>query len=93
VKLFKRENKVPSNKTFMEKAWDLQRKIEERESRLGKGKYGRVFKMARKPTNEEYSKTSKITGAGILAIGGLGFLIFLLAKQVAPWIAQMLGLI
>jgi len=92
VKLFKRENKVPNNKKFMEKAWDLQRKIEERESRFGKGKYGRVFKMARKPTNEEYSKTSKITGAGILAIGGLGFLIFLIAKQIAPWIAQILGL-
>ena len=77
----------------MEKARDLQNKIEERESRFGKGKYGRVFKMARKPTNEEYSKTSKITGAGILAIGGLGFLIFLIAKQVAPWVAEMLGLI
>lgn len=92
MKLFKRENKVPSNKTFMEKAWDLQNKIQERESRIGKGKYGRVFKMARKPTDEEFSKTSKITGVGILAIGGLGFLIFLIAKQVAPWIAQMLGL-
>ena len=76
----------------MEKAWDLQNKIQERESRIGKGKYGRVFKMARKPTDEEFSKTSKITGVGILAIGGLGFLIFLIAKQVAPWIAQMLGL-
>ena len=48
--------------------------------------------MARKPTDEEYSKTSKITGVGILLIGGLGFLIFLLATQVAPWIAEMLGL-
>jgi protein transport protein SEC61 subunit gamma-like protein len=92
VKLFKRENKVPNNKKFMEKARDLQHKIEERESRIGKGKYGRVFKMARKPTDEEYAKTSKITGAGILAVGGLGFLIFFIAKQVAPWIAQMLGL-
>ena len=43
-------------------------------------------------SDEEYAKTSKITGAGILAIGGLGFLIFLLAKQVAPWVAEMLGL-
>jgi protein transport protein SEC61 subunit gamma-like protein len=95
LKLFKRENKVPkvsSNKTLMEKARNLQHKIEERESRIGKGKYGRVFKMARKPTDEEYSKTSKITGAGILAIGGVGFLIFLIAKQLAPWVAQMLGL-
>ena len=48
--------------------------------------------MARKPTNDEYAKTSKITFAGIILIGGLGFLIFLVANQVAPWIAEMLGL-
>jgi protein translocase SEC61 complex gamma subunit len=48
--------------------------------------------MARKPTNDEFSKTSKITGAGILLIGGLGFLIFLLAKIVAPWIVEFFGL-
>ena len=92
MKLFKRKSNIPDNRTFMEKAWDLQYRIETRQKRIGKGKYGRVLKMARKPTNDEYSKTSKITGAGILLIGGLGFLIFLVAKQVAPWIAEMLGL-
>jgi len=92
VKLFRRKNKVPDDRTMMEKAWDLQHRIEARQKRIGKGKYGRVLKMARKPTNDEYSKTSKITGAGILLIGGLGFLIFLLATQVAPWIAGLLGL-
>lgn len=76
----------------MEKAWDLQHNLEVRQKRIGKGKYGRVLKMARKPTNDEYAKTSKITMAGILLIGGLGFLIFLIANQVAPWIAEMLGL-
>ena len=92
MKFFNRKNKVPDNRTFMEKAWDLQNKIEARQKRIGKGKYGRVLKMARKPTDEEYSKTSKITMAGILLIGGLGFLTFLLAKEVAPWIAEILGL-
>jgi len=76
----------------MERAWDLQHNLEARQKRMGKGKYGRVLKMARKPTDEEYSKTSKITGAGILLIGGLGFLIFLIADQVVPWIAEALGL-
>ena len=76
----------------MDKAWELQHNIESRQKRIGKGKYGRVLKMARKPTNEEYGKTSKITGVGIMLIGGLGFLIFLLAKQLAPWIAELLGL-
>jgi len=92
VKLFKREKRIKSDKNFMERAKDLQNNLESKQKRIGKGRYGRVLKMARKPTNEEYVKTSKITGAGILLIGGLGFLIFLMATQVAPWIAEMLGL-
>lgn len=96
MKLLSRKNKkrsVDSNKTFMEKAWGLQHRIESRRNRIGKGKYGRVLKMARKPTNEEFVKTSKITFAGILLIGGLGFLVWLIATQVAPWIAESLGLV
>jgi len=50
------------------------------------------MKMARNPTNEEYAKTSKITALGMLLIGGIGFLIYLLSTQVAPWVAEMLGL-
>jgi len=48
--------------------------------------------MARNPTNEEFEKTSKITAAGILIIGGLGFVVYLLATQLAPWIGELLGL-
>ena len=48
--------------------------------------------MARKPTNEEFNKTSKITGLGMILIGGLGFLIFLIVTQVIPLIASFLGL-
>jgi protein transport protein SEC61 subunit gamma-like protein len=92
VKFFNQKDKVADDRSFVEKAWDLQHNIESRQKRIGKGKYGRVLKMARKPTNEEYSKTSKITALGILLVGGLGFLIFLLAEIVAPWIAEMLGL-
>ena len=93
MKLFKDRNLNKSNKSFLERAWDLQNNLEARQKRIGKGKYGRVLKMARKPTDDEYSKTSKITGLGIILIGGLGFLIFLIASQVAPWIAEMLGLV
>ena len=93
MKLFKRKSKVPDDRSLMEKAWDLQQNLESRQNRVGKGKYGRVLKMARKPTNEEFSKTSKITGAGIILVGGLGFLIFLIATVVAPWIAEALGLL
>ena len=93
MKLFKREKRIDDDRTIKEKAWDLQNDLEARRGRIGKGKYGRVLKMARKPTNDEFVKSSKITGAGILLIGGLGFLIFLLVQQVAPWIAEQLGLI
>ena len=93
MKLLKNRNKEKSDKSFIERAWDLQYRLEAKQKRIGKGKYGRVLKMARKPTNEEYSKTAKITGAGMLLVGGLGFLIFLIATQVAPWVAEQLGLI
>ena len=93
MKIFKREKTVDTNKSLLEKAWEIQNRIEARRERIGKGKYGRVLKMARKPTSEEYWKTAKITGAGILLIGGIGFAIFLIATQVAPWIAKSLGLI
>jgi len=93
VKIFKQKTKIDDNRSLIQKAQDLQDRLESRRDRIGKGKYGRVLKMARKPTNEEYSKTSKITFAGILLVGGLGFVIFLIAKQLAPWIAEVLGLI
>ena len=93
MKIFKREKTTDSNNTLLEKAWEIQNRVEAKRNRIGKGKYGRVLKMARKPTNEEYWKTAKITGAGILIIGGIGFAIFLIATQVAPWIAEALGLI
>ncbi|MEE8565548.1 MAG: protein translocase SEC61 complex subunit gamma [Candidatus Thermoplasmatota archaeon] len=84
--------KTNEDSGIIDRAWELQHNIEARQKRIGKGKYGRVLKMARNPTNEEYEKTSKITGAGILIIGGVGFLIFLLSTQVAPWIGELLGL-
>lgn len=94
MKLFNRNTKKEKiQKSFIEKAWDLQHNIEQRHQRIGKGKYGRVLKMARKPTNEEFLKTSKITFLGILIIGVIGFIIFLIAEIVAPWVAESLGLI
>jgi protein transport protein SEC61 subunit gamma-like protein len=63
---------------IVEKSWEVQKDVEERVSKIGKGKYGRVIKMARKPTRDEYVKTITVTGLGLLAIGGLGFLIYLI---------------
>jgi len=38
---------------IVDKAWRVQRKVEDRVKHIGKGRYGRVLKMARKPTTEE----------------------------------------
>ena len=61
---------------IIDKSWDLQRKIEEKTKHVGKGKYGRVLKMARKPTGEEYAKVTQTVAIGLVLIGGLGFLIY-----------------
>jgi protein transport protein SEC61 subunit gamma-like protein len=84
-------SRLKNDKSFIDRAWELQHRIEARQQRIGKGRYGRVLKMARKPTNEEYGKTSKITGIGILAVGALGFLIYIIKELVVPWIMGALG--
>jgi protein transport protein SEC61 subunit gamma and related proteins len=63
---------------IVEKSWEVQKDIEERVAKIGKGKYGRVIKMARKPTNDEYIKTMTVTSLGLALIGGVGFLIYLI---------------
>ncbi len=77
---------------FIDRAWEVQNKIEKRFERIGKGKYGRVLKMARNPDSEEYIKTAQMTAIGILIIGLIGFTIMILATVVAPWIADKLGI-
>jgi protein transport protein SEC61 subunit gamma-like protein len=66
------------------KAWEVQTRIESRLDNLGKGKYGRVIRMARKPTNEEWAKVAKITSLGMIAIGALGFVIYFTASVGIP---------
>ncbi len=61
--------------TETSKASEYQKRVESRFRNLGKGKYGRIMKMARTPTREEYKKTIAITGIGIIVLGALGFVI------------------
>lgn len=71
---------------IVEGSWKVQKKIEEKAGKIGKGKYGRILKMARKPDNEEYSKTLTICILGILLIGGLGFLIYWIWENLPSYI-------
>jgi protein transport protein SEC61 subunit gamma-like protein len=43
--------------------------------------YLRVLKLARKPTREEFLMISKIAGMGIILIGMIGFLIYVLLTE------------
>ncbi|TLZ71032.1 MAG: protein translocase SEC61 complex subunit gamma [Methanobacteriota archaeon] len=65
---------------IVDRSWEVQRRIEERAKRLGKGRFGRVLKMARKPTSDEYSKVVMITGLGLMFIGLTGFFIYWFMK-------------
>lgn len=42
------------------------------------GEYVRVLKLTRKPTREEFTVIAKVAGAGILLVGFIGFVIYLL---------------
>lgn len=42
----------------------------------------RVLKVATRPTPEDYMEAVEITGAGIVSIGALGFIISLLFKVI-----------
>ncbi len=72
---------------IVEGSWKVQDKIEEKAGKIGKGKFGRILKMARKPDKEEYRKTLLIVVVGILLIGGLGFLIMWLWDNIPAYFA------
>lgn len=57
-------------------AYELQDEFESKARGFGKGKYGRILKMARTPSRDEYKKTLVITGVGIIIIGAAGFVIW-----------------
>lgn len=64
--------------TLVGKAWDAQEKLEGRLANIGRGKYGRVIRMARKPTPEEYRKAATVSAIGLAVLGALGFVIYYL---------------
>ena len=77
---------------IVKNSWSFQKKVEEQLKRIGKGRYGRVLKMARKPDKDEFTKVVQITGIGMILIGALGFLIYLIWTFLPPMIADLLGI-
>ena len=58
-----------------EKASGIQDNLESKFRNIGKGRYGRVLRMAHRPNKDEYKRIVLITGIGILIIGAVGFAI------------------
>lgn len=57
--------------------WKIQAKLNE---------YIRVLKIAEKPDTEEFTTAAKITGAGTILIGAIGFLFYLTANLLPLYI-------
>jgi protein transport protein SEC61 subunit gamma and related proteins len=75
-------------KGVVERAWDVQHRLEHRAKRLGSGRYARVLKMARKPEPQEYRQALLIVAIGLGLIGFIGFTIWLLMG----WLWSFLGI-
>ena len=76
---------------IVDESWKIQGKIEGKAKGIGKGKYGRVLKMARKPEIDEYVKILEITSIGLILMGGLGFLIYWLWVRLPVHLGGVIG--
>ena len=78
--------------SFINRVWKTQQKLEERFKKIGRGQYGRVLRLARKRTNEEFVKSSWVVGIGIGIIGLIGFIVYYVWLKAPPIIADLLGI-
>lgn len=47
--------------------------------------YLRILKLTRKPTKEEFSVIAKVAGLGILLIGLMGFVIYMILTELPKY--------
>jgi protein transport protein SEC61 subunit gamma-like protein len=71
---------------FLDRARRVQDNFDGRLRNVGHGKYGRILRMARRPTSEEYVKVLEVTWLGAILIGLTGFAIYIFFNQVGPWV-------
>lgn len=70
---------------FLDRARRAQETFDGRLRTLGHGKYGRILRMARRPTSEEYVKVLEVTALGAVLIGLTGSALYIFFTQVGPW--------
>jgi len=61
--------------TIESKAEAIQDGFESRTKNFGRGRYGRILKMAHTPTMDEYKRTCYIAALGLIILGAVGFAI------------------
>ncbi len=71
---------------FLDRARKLQDQVDGTMHTVGHGKYGRILRMARKPTSEEYVKVLQVTALGAAIIGLTGFGIYIFFTEAGPWL-------
>jgi len=71
---------------FLDRARRVQDKLDGRLRNVGHGKYGRILRMARRPSVDEYVKVLEVTWLGAVVIGLVGFFIYIFFTQVGPWL-------
>jgi protein transport protein SEC61 subunit gamma and related proteins len=71
---------------FLDRARRVQDQFDGRLRGVGHGKYGRILRMARKPTVEDYVKVLEVTWLGAVVIGIVGFSIYIFFSQLGPWL-------
>lgn len=47
--------------------------------------YLRVLKLTKKPSREEFLMIARVAGAGILVVGFVGFIIYVLLTEMPTW--------
>ena len=71
---------------FLDRARRAQETFDGRLRTFGHGKYGRILRMARRPTSEEYVKVLEVTALGAVLIGFVGFGLYIFFTQAGPWL-------
>ncbi len=71
---------------FLDRARRVQEEVDGRLHHVGHGKYGRILRMARRPTQEEYVKVLEVAALGAVLIGMTGFVIYIFFTQAGPWL-------
>lgn len=59
-----------------EKASGTQEKLEAKFTKIGTGRYGRIIRMCRTPTGDQYKKSLIVVAVGLSILGIVGFAIY-----------------